>query len=408
MSTVTTFITENQFGKGEVRSWASILEDGCRVQAEAISRVPIVDGYLALMPDAHFGFGPPVGSALKTRGAVMPYAVGVDIGCGMIAVRTRLERGHFAGKEGKVLGHIRELIPSGVGTKHAAAMPQSAAFHAAHGDPPGIRPESRLGNKRGLMAVQHNDILATALIQFGTLGSGNHFVEVATDAEGAVWLLLHSGSRGIGNQLATAHVQEARAFCKENGIAVESDEFAYVAAGTRQFRAYIEDMLWCQEYAYQQREAMMDSLILAVTRECGEFEYDPPINCHHNYAEETAPGMWLTRKGAIDASEGAWGIIPGSMGAETYIVRGKGNAQSYNSSPHGAGRLLGRNVARKQLDLAAFKEQMAGRTWMDRDAVKLLDEAPGAYKPIGTVIADSEDLIEPVHVLSQFVNYKGV
>ncbi len=408
MSTVTTFITENEFGKGEVRSWASLLEDSCRLQAEAISRVPIVEGYLALMPDAHFGFGPPVGSALKTRGAVMPYAVGVDIGCGMIAVKTRLERGHFAGKEGKVLGHIRELIPSGVGTKHAKALPQSGAFHAVHGDPPGIRPESRLANQRGLMGAQHNAILATALIQFGTLGSGNHFVEVAADAEGAVWLLLHSGSRGIGNQLATAHVQDARAFCKENGIEVESDEFAYVVAGTRQFRAYIEDMLWCQQYAYQQREAMLDSLIIAVTRECGEFDRDPPINCHHNYAEEDASGVWLTRKGAIDASEGVWGIIPGSMGAETYIVRGKGNEEAYRTAPHGAGRLLGRNVARKQLDIAAFKAQMAGRTWMDRDADKLLDEAPGAYKPIATVIADSEDLIEPVHVLSQFVNYKGV
>jgi tRNA-splicing ligase RtcB len=408
VSTVATFRTENEFGKGEVRSWASLLEDSCRAQAEAISRASIVEGYLALMPDAHFGFGPPVGSALKTRGAVMPYAVGVDIGCGMIAVKTRLERGHFASKEGKVLGHIRELIPSGVGTKHAKAMPQSEAFHAGHGDPPGIRPESRLTNRRGLMAAQHNNILQTALIQFGTLGSGNHFVEVATDAEGTVWLLLHSGSRGIGNQLATAHVEEARAFCKENGIAVESDEFAYVVAGTRQFKAYIADMLWCQEYAYQQREAMMDSLILAVERECGEFEHEAPINCNHNYAEQSEPGLWLTRKGAIDASEGALGIIPGSMGAATYIVRGKGNEESYRTSPHGAGRLLGRNVARKSLDIEAFKAQMAGRTWLDRDADKLLDEAPGAYKPIRTVIADSEDLIEPVHVLSQFVNYKGV
>ena len=153
---------------------------------------------------------------------------------------------------------------------------------------------------------------------------------------------------------------------------------------------------------------MMDALERAVADEVGAFHVEQRINCHHNYAEEKEPGLWLTRKGAIDASPGRLGIIPGSMGAATYIVRGKGEPQSYNTSPHGAGRLLGRNVARKSLDVKAFREQMAGRTWMDRDAQKLLDEAPSAYKPIETVIADSVDLIEPVEVLSQFINYKGL
>lgn len=420
------FETENEFGSGVVKSWASIVDENALDQAKAISRVPIVDEHLALMPDAHFGFGPPVGSALKTRGAVMPYAVGVDIGCGMMAVRTSLERGALAMHERRILENIRELIPSGLGTSHHAPLPQAEEFVADEGLPPGIQPDSRLANKRGLLPAQFQSLRGRLRIQFGTLGSGNHFVEVCEDREERVWLLLHSGSRGIGNVLATAHVNAARAFCDENGIAIESNEFAYVVEGSRQFRDYVADMLWAQRYAYMQREAMMDNLIIAVEREVGSFEVlravpgvgDERINCHHNYAEEIEPGLWLTRKGAIDASVGRLGIIPGSMGAATYIVRGKGNAESHYTSPHDAGRLGARGrPARKNkpatgafaaLSIEDFRAQMEGKTWLDRDAEALLDEAPGAYKPIETVIADSAGLIEPVTVLSQFINYKGL
>jgi tRNA-splicing ligase RtcB len=390
-----TWKTENEFGAGTVVSWASLLDDNCRLQAEAISRVPIVEGHLALMPDAHFGFGPPVGSALRTRDAVMPYAVGVDIGCGMIAVRTDMERGRLRGHEGHVLGKIREYIPSGVAKAHEKPTPAAEAFFAEHGDPPGadLAPKGR------------QSIAAIGRMQFGTLGSGNHFVEVCEDAEGMTWLLLHSGSRGVGNTLATAHVKVAQEVCD---TPIESREFAFVRRGVPQFDAYIADMLWCQRYAFEQREAMMDALCRAVEDEAGAFSELERINCHHNYAEELEPGLWLTRKGAIDATVGKPGIIPGSMGAATYIVRGKGCAEAYHTSPHGAGRLLGRNQARKELDLDAFKAQMVGRTWLDRDAEKLLDEAPSAYKPIETVIADSADLVEPVTVLSQFINYKGL
>ncbi len=405
---IETFETESAYGTGVVKSWASIIEDNTREQAERISRVSIMDGHLALMPDAHFGFGPPVGSALKTRGAVMPYAVGVDIGCGMIAVRTSLDRGELRGVEGRILGSIRELIPSGVGRSHQTPLPQAHAFIDEHGLPSGIAPDSKLANKRGLLAASFTSLSDRLRIQFGTLGSGNHFVEVCEDAEGTVWLLLHSGSRGIGNVLATAHVNAAKAFCAENGIAVEDGEFSYVVEGTRQFRAYIDDMLYCQRYAYSQREAMMDNLIVAVEREVGPFSMDERMNCHHNYAEESEPGVWLTRKGAIDASEGTRGIIPGSMGAATYIVRGKGDPESYNTSPHGAGRVMGRGHAKRTLSLDEFRAQMGDRTWLDRDAETLLDEAPNAYKPIETVIEDSADLVEPVTVLSQFINYKGV
>ena len=389
------FRTENEFGNGEVRSWASLIDDGCRTQAEAISRVPILDGYLALMPDAHFGFGPPVGSAIKTRDAVMPYAVGVDIGCGMIAARTSLMRDSLRGHERRILGNIRSLIPSGVGKNHESPTPASEAFFERHGEPPGAN----------IVPKGAASLIATARLQFGTLGSGNHFVEVCEDKDGGVWLLLHSGSRGAGNQLATAHVAVAQAGC---ATPLESPEFAFVSRGTPEFDSYLADMLWCQAYAFDQREAMLSALACAVEQEVGEFALLETINCHHNYAEELEPGLWLTRKGAIDASPGKPGIIPGSMGAATYIVRGKGNTESYNTSPHGAGRLLGRHDARRKLDIAAFKAQMGDRTWMDREASQLIDEAPDAYKPIETVIADSASLVEPVSILSQFINYKGV
>ena len=389
---LTTSVTENEYGRGEVRSWASLIDENCMAQAEAISRVPIVDGYLALMPDAHFGFGPPVGSAIRTTEGVMPYAVGVDIGCGMVAVRTNLERAALNGLEGAILGHVRELIPSGVGHARKLVLPQAERFFADNGYPAGL-------------TALRQDAATTAALQFGTLGSGNHFVEVCEDKDGTVWLLLHSGSRGIGNQLATYHVKRAQASCAGP---LESKEFAWFERGSAAFDAYLEDMFWAQRYAFAQREAMMDNLVLAVEMEAGELEQVERINCHHNYAELQPDGALLTRKGAIDASEGVFGIIPGSMGAATYIVRGLGNEEAYRTSPHGAGRLLGRNVAKKTLDVEAFREQMAGRTWQDRDAKALLDEAPGAYKPIETVIADSADLVEPVAVLSQFINYKGL
>ncbi|MEX2392229.1 MAG: RtcB family protein [Dehalococcoidia bacterium] len=394
-------VTENEYGKGVVKSWASIIDDATRQQATRISRVPILEGYLALMPDAHFGFGPPVGSALKTRDAVMPYAVGVDIGCGMIAVETDLRREQFAGIEGLVLGHIRELIPSGVGTSHKRPLAQAEAFVANSGYPAGLSEQPFAGRA--------DDMQRKALVQFGTLGAGNHFVEVCETEDGVVWLLLHSGSRGIGNMLASGHFELARDFCADNGIELEHREFSYFPSTTVEAERYLADMLWAQRYAYAQREAMMDSLMEAVERELGpDWSEVQRINCHHNYAEQLGDGVWITRKGAIDASEGRMGIIPGSMGAATYIVRGKGNAEAYHTSPHGAGRILGRNQARKTLDERAFRAQMAGKTWLDRDAKKLIDEAPSAYKPIAQVIADSKDLVEPVTVLSQFINYKGL
>jgi RNA-splicing ligase RtcB len=392
----TEYKTENDYGAGVVRSWASIIDEATLDQAQKISRVPVVEGYLALMPDAHYGFGPPVGSALITRDAVMPYAVGVDIGCGMIAVETDIFRDGLRGMEGAILGRIRTLIPSGVGRGHDVPIPQAHAFVAENGYPQGL-------------SILGAGAAEKVLIQFGTLGAGNHFVEVCEAAAGNVWLVLHSGSRGIGNMLATAHVASAKEMCAAEGIALEDKDFAYFHAGTPDAGSYLADMLWAQAYAYAQREAMMDNLIEAVSGEASsDWNITQRINCHHNYAERLPDGGWITRKGAIDANAGKMGIIPGSMGAATYIVRGKGCAEAYNTSPHGAGRILGRKQAKRTLDVADFKKQMEGKTWLDRDAVALLDEAPSAYKPIEQVIEDSAELVEPVTVLGQFINYKGL
>lgn len=400
-----TFETKNEFGSGVVKSWASILDDKTREQAEKVSRVPILDGYMALMPDAHFGYGPPVGSVIKTRQAVMPYAVGVDIGCGMIAMKTHTERGALAGLEGKILGQIRDQIPSGVGTRHDKPIPAAQDFIDEYGWAPGLDNVTVMGaamSKRHASEGEVRDELAKKIrLQFGTLGAGNHFVEVCEDREGMVWLLLHSGSRGIGNVLATAHVKRAKAYCED--VALEDKDFAYVYAGGGLFDEYIADMLWAQQYAYSQREAMMDRLKAVVGGETEE-----PVNCHHNYAEEIEPGLWLTRKGAINAEKGRLGIIPGSMGAETHIVMGKGCEEAYNTAPHGAGRVMARGAARRELNVDDFKKEMGQRTWLDRDAEKLLDEAPKSYKPIAQVMEDSADLVETISVLSQFVNFKGL
>ncbi len=403
------FNTENEYGSGTVFSWASILDDNARAQAEAISRTDIVDGPLALMPDAHFGYGPPVGSAFRMRGGVMPYAVGVDIGCGMIAMKTTLHREELRGHEGRIHSNIRELIPSGLGKSHAIPIRQAELWFSTQHAPPGIRAASTLKNKRGLFHEQYDALLHKAQTQFGTLGSGNHFVEVCQDKEEAVWLLLHSGSRGIGLTLANAHIAKAKQWIKDSEITLENSEFSYFMEGSLEFHDYIEDMLWAQRYALAQRQAMMDRLIEAVDKEVsGWLTAENPINCHHNYAELTEDGAWLVRKGAIDASEHKLGIIPGSMGTATYIVEGLGNSLSYNTSPHGAGRIKGRGAAKRELSIEEFKEQMGDRTWQDRDAEELLDEAPKAYKPIAQVIEDSRSLIKPVTILSQFINYKGV
>ena len=279
-------------------------------------------------------------------------------------------------------------------------------------EPPGLSNETVMTaamQKRHRNAAHVRDELTAKIYsQFGTLGAGNHFVEVCEDKNKVVWLVLHSGSRGIGNVLATAHAKLAQESCKRARVKLESKESSYFAKGSPSFDAYIADMLWAQKYAYANRQAMMNSLLQIIVNATWEDPVLTIINCHHNYAEETKPGVWLTRKGAINAEKGRMGIIPGSMGEATHIVRGLGCEEALNTAPHGAGRVRSRGAAKRELSLEDFKRQMKGKTWQDRDAESLLDEAPDAYKSIEVVMEDSKDLVESVAVLSQFISYKGL
>lgn len=377
----------HESGGQVVRSWASILDPQTLEQALMTARCDAMAGPLALMPDAHLGAGSTVGSVLLTEG-IIPSAVGVDIGCGVSAYKTGIKRHEIGDEDAKhIRGRIRETIPSGVGKAHSVASERGREFVRRRGWP-SIRDDTRI------------------LSQFGTLGAGNHFAEVSEDTESVVWVLVHSGSRGIGNQIAQHHIRIAKAL----GTNVEHPDLSYFSPGSTELTDYVSDMLWAQDYAYHQREAMMEALYAAVVETLGaqDTAKEETVNCHHNYSEELDEGVWLSRKGAIDALSGTMGIIPGSMGAATYIVTGKGNTDAYSSAPHGAGRMLSRGAARRQLDLEEFRSQMTGRVWDDHNAKALLDEAPLAYKPIETVMEDSKDLVETVTVLKAFINYKGL
>ena len=391
--------SENEYGRGVVRNFASILEDNTLEQAKMTSRSIALFGPLVLMPDAHLGRGATVGSVLKTYNAIIPAAVGVDIGCGMIAVRTDLRAAELdEARRRRIAGRLRDAIPPN-----------------DHPDGPNALDwDEFLRNNPLTYGVQRLALDATAQRQFGTLGGGNHFVEVSEDLNGWVWIVLHSGSRGVGNKLAEYHCQQAKDYTATYEAPVEDPDLSFLETGTDQFNDYIEDMLWAQAYAHNQRRAMMARAVEAVRLEAGALHVLQTITCHHNYSEPQSrrsggpTDTWLTRKGAIDASEGVLGIIPGSMGADTFIVHGMGNRDSYNSAPHGAGRQRSRGKARRELDVEIFKSQMEGKVWQDRDAVALLDEAPQAYKDIDLVMQDSADLVEVVTVLRSFINYKKV
>jgi tRNA-splicing ligase RtcB len=389
------------FKRDNVLVWASDLEENTLQQAAAASRLPFIAGHLALMPDAHIGKGATVGSVIPTKGAIIPAAVGVDIGCGMIASKTVLRASDLPDSLDSLMPLIEQRIPAGVGKGH----PQTRDYVF-------YNQKSLVGgpvNGTSLTSAQTN----TAVTQFGTLGSGNHFVEVCLDENDDVWIVLHSGSRGIGNQLASWHINEAKGLMKQLFIKLEDPDLAYFVENTPQFQAYIADLLWAQNYALGNREAMMDEALEALSSIVGRLGFnieESRINCHHNYtAQENHMGqnVWLTRKGAIRARQGDLGVIPGSMGTRSYIVEGLGNAASYNSCSHGAGRRFSRGQAKRELDLDTFIASMEGKTWNSDRAVSLLDESPLAYKDVDKVMEDQKDLVRIVHTLHQVFNYKG-
>jgi tRNA-splicing ligase RtcB (3'-phosphate/5'-hydroxy nucleic acid ligase) len=378
-----------------VLSWASELDELTTEQAARTARLPILAGHLALMPDAHYGMGATIGSVIATETAVIPSAVGVDIGCGMAArqLDLRMDQLPDAGLDGWV-NQMRRDVPAGLGNWHGTTSDVALAWMNDNPPPATLSKPGR------------------AAEQLGTLGSGNHFVELAADEEERVWILLHSGSRGGGNKLATLHTGVARRLHEGLGTELEDPELAWLQQGSDEFDAYIRDLGWAQAYARENRRQLLAATHRALERTLGrEVTATDEVNCHHNYTElEQHDGrwLWITRKGAIHAGVGARGLIPGSMGQRSYLVVGLGNQASYESCSHGAGRRMSRNQARKTLSVEALEQQMAGRAWQASDAQALLDEAPDAYKPIDVVMRDQADLVRIEHAFTALANYKGV
>lgn len=375
-------------------NWASILGDETIEQAEKASRLPFIHPHIALMPDAHLGKGATVGSVIPTLGALIPAAVGVDIGCGMAAVRTQFTVEDLRADRSGLRTAIERAIPLSAGG-YNQKMTDSA--------------QARVDALEAKATFDPAEYAKNWKLQLGSLGSGNHFIEVTQDEHGRVWLFLHSGSRGVGNRIAGHHIQVARKLQEERGVELPDRDLAYLEEGTDEFDAYLRELRWAQDFALANRDEMMDRVIACFAEFAGgpvrEVER---VQCHHNYTEqETHYGetVWLSRKGAINAAKGVAGLIPGSMGDASYVVTGKGNAASLNSSPHGAGRAYSRSKARKTFTREQLRTAMKGIEYRDTDA--FLDEIPAAYKPIDVVMKDAEDLVEIRHTLRQLVNVKG-
>lgn len=387
-------------------NWASILEDNTRAQAQTTSELPFIHPHLALMPDAHLGKGATVGSVIPTLGAIVPAAVGVDIGCGMIAVRTQYALGDLPPRA--AYAGLRRAIE--------AVVPLSAGQYntALHDD----RTAQRVADLEALAAERGFDpgrYAGNWRLQLGSLGSGNHFIEVSLDQEDRVWLFLHSGSRGVGNKIAQHHIKVAQQLMERWFITLADRDLAYLVEGTDEFWAYVREMQWAQEFALLNRAEMMDRVVDRLadwlsehTGATGAVVREQEVNCHHNYTvreRHFGKDVWLTRKGAINASAGTPGLIPGSMGTRSYVVVGKGNKLALDSAPHGAGRVHSRAAARRAFSGDDLRAAMGDIEYRDTEA--FVDEIPAAYKDIDQVMEDAEDLVEVRHVLRQIVNVKG-
>jgi tRNA-splicing ligase RtcB len=383
-----------------IRSWAAPhgIEPDTLKQLKAIASLPWVAHHVAVMPDVHLGKGATVGSVIAMKGAVAPAAVGVDIGCGMSAVRSSLFGKQLPDNLRPLRDAIEDCIP--VGRAHHV----EPIWSDSRGD---ARSEvARLFARFGDLTPSVQGLAGRAERQLGTLGGGNHFIELCLDTDDRVWILLHSGSRHIGAALAEHHMDAARrAF---HGIELPDPDLAVFFAGTPPFEAYRRDLTFAQEYARLNRELMVERVQEVLRAKWPRIGFDGKITCHHNYvAEECHFGddLLVTRKGAIRAGMGEMGIIPGSMGSRSYIVRGKGNPLSFESASHGAGRRMSRTQARKAFTVRDLERQTEGvECRKDRG---VLDELPKAYKDIDRVMADQEDLVEVVATLKQVVCVKG-
>ena len=383
------------------------VEDAAREQLANMAKMPFIFKHIAVMPDVHVGIGSTIGSVIPTQGAIIPAAVGVDIGCGMMACKTTLGADDLPDNLGPLRAAIERAVP------HGMSPPRGGRDKGSWDSPPrqvdAFWAELAPGFER---ITQKNPKLKNTnnYRHLGTLGSGNHFVEVCLDEQNAVWFMLHSGSRGVGNAIGRLFIERAKQDMRTHFINLPDQDLAYFSEGTQHFADYVEAVGWAQHFARLNREAMMLAVVVAVRSVIGKpFEtHIEAVNCHHNYVqEETHFGekVLVTRKGAVRAGKGEMGIIPGSMGARSFIVRGKGDADSFESCSHGAGRAMSRTEAKRRFTVA---DQVRATEGVEcRKDANVIDEIPMAYKDIDAVMHAQRDLVEVVHTLKQVVCVKG-
>ena len=396
-----------QTSSGLVKMWTRgvPVEDDAREQLRRLADMPFVHKWVAVMPDVHWGMGATIGSVIPTAHAIIPAAVGVDLGCGMMAVKTSLRAEHLPDNLHAVRSAIEAAVPHGrlEGARDPGAWADAPdAVRAVWG--------ASLAADFDRISAKHPKIAkSNHLAHLGTLGTGNHFIELCLDEAGAVWVMLHSGSRGVGNRIGSYFIELAKKDMKTWHVNLPDANLAYLAEGTSHFDDYVEAVDWAQRFARANRELMMTLALDAIRRELGDLGVlEQAVNCHHNYvAKEPHFGaeVFVTRKGAVRAGLGELGIIPGSMGTRSYIVRGKGNPDSFCSCSHGAGRAMSRAEAKRRFSLADHANATAGiECRKDEDVI---DETPMAYKDIDAVMTAQADLVEIVHTLRQVVCVKG-
>lgn len=411
METTTQYQVMNDDGGVPVKHWTRgvPVEDAALRQLSNVAKLPFIHKWVAAMPDVHVGFGATVGSVIPTKGAVIPAAVGVDLGCGMMAVQTSMRAEHLPDS----LGHVRAAIEAAV--PHGRTNDGRRRDRGAWGTPPSAVTETwsrELSARFDVISGKHPKIRnSNNVVHLGTLGTGNHFIELCLDQEDRVWVMLHSGSRGVGNRIGSYFIGLAKEDMKRWFINLPDQDLAYFPEGTEHFADYCEAVTWAQEFARYNRELMMANTLAALrrVRDLPPFEAGvSAVNCHHNYvARERHYGadVWVTRKGAVRAGEGELGIIPGSMGTRSYIVRGKGNRDSFCSCSHGAGRKMSRTEAKRRFTV---DDHVAATDGIEcRKDASVIDETPGAYKSIDDVMAAQSDLVDVVHTLRQVVCVKG-
>ena len=408
----TTYEVINNEGGRPIKMWTRgvPVEEAAKQQLANTAKLPFIYKHVAVMPDVHLGKGSTIGSVIPTLGAVIPAAVGVDIGCGMMAAKTTLTANDLPDSLGKLRSAIEQAIPHGMSPKTRSFK---GADKGSWNKAPSVVDAGWLQLKDEFDEIcrkRPNLKNTNNYKHLGTLGSGNHFVEVCLDEQGFVWLMLHSGSRGVGNAIGTQFIELAKQDMRKHHINLPDQDLAYLSEGTQHFDDYIQAVGWAQKFARINREVMMQNLIAALrTVITKPFEtHVEAVNCHHNYVQKEqhfGKDVLVTRKGAVSARPGELGIIPGSMGAKSFIVRGKGNPESFNSCSHGAGRIMSRTEAKRRFTVEDHVGATRGVECRKDAAV--IDEIPMAYKDIEAVMHAQRELVEVVHTLKQVVCVKG-